>query len=52
MSKIDKKKDSRTTSIDMKTQLIDVAMVPFFLTLTHFASCSNFELVNVIWEYC
>ena len=51
------KKDIRTTSIDMNTLLIDVALVSFFLTLTYFASCStvsyvNVELVNVSWEFC
>ena len=41
------------TSFDMNAQLIDIALVSFFLTLTYFVSCStvfyvNFELVNVI----
>ena len=44
-------------SIDMNTQLIDITLVSFFLTLNIFASYStvsyvNFELVNVSWEFC
>ena len=55
MSKINKK-DTRMTSVDMNTQLVDVALVNFFLTLNIFASCTavshvNFELVNVGWKY-
>ena len=51
------KKDTRTMSIEMNTQLIDVALVSPFLTLNIFAFCSNvsyvnFELVNVSGEFC
>ena len=57
MSKINKKKDTTTTSIDMDTQLTDLAAVSFLLTLNNFTPCStvsyvNFELVNVLLEFC
>ena len=45
------KKGINTMSMDMNTQLVDVALVSFF-NLKHFASCSTvshvkFKLVNV-----
>ena len=51
-----KKKDTKMTSTDMKTQLIDVDLVSFFSTSTYFPSCStvsyaNFERVNARWEF-
>ena len=51
------KKGTRTKSIDMNTQLIDVALVSFFLTLNIYCffsavSCVNFERVNVSWKFC
>ena len=50
------KKDTKMTSIDMKTQLTDDDLVSFFSTSTYFPSCStvsyaNFERVNARWEF-
>ena len=57
MSKI----NTKTSSIDMNTQSVDVALTSSFLTyyifnLIYFASCSidsyvDFKLVNVGWEF-
>ena len=39
-------KDTRMMPIDINIQLVDIALVSFFLTLNIFASCSTVSYVN------